>query len=62
MNTLISSAYDTDPNAERFAAVLKNHLPEWADDLRDYAWDAPIPPESEWEIEAEKLGDHLRSI
>lgn len=60
--SLIAPAYRSDPLAAEFHAVLEQHLPEWARDLRDYAWDTEIPPRDRWEDEAEKLAEHLESL
>jgi hypothetical protein len=60
--TYLAPAYRDHPDAAAFCEALARHLPGWAADLRDYAWDAPVPPRDEWEREAEGLARHLESL
>lgn len=60
--TFLAPAYRDHPDAAAFCAVLARHLPPWAADLRDYAWDAPLPPRERWEEEAAALARHFASL
>jgi hypothetical protein len=58
----LSPHYRNHPDAEAFCEVLVLHLPEWAEELDDYAWDTAIPPREQWEREAEELARHLETL
>jgi hypothetical protein len=49
---LLAPSIRGEPNATEFAQFLAERLPDWATELRDYAWDA----------EAADLAKHLESL
>lgn len=56
---LLAPSRRNDANAEAFADVLAEILPDYARDLRDYAWDADLPAMCDFESEARLLAEHL---